>query len=391
MIGGSDPVKCKINYIATIVQPVPTIRVSEVARPRPEYFPALTGLRFFLALWVVFHHLVSKGMMLEAWSYTLPVTARVFLEQGHVAVRTFFVLSGFVLARGYANSDWKRRDIVSYGIARIARVYPVYAVSLLLISTFVYEFLSSPGVTARGKLDALAAYGFVLQGWMPEAGAGWNTPAWSLSCEFMFYLCLPMLLVWLGDRSWWKLGALIFIAMALPLALKRVGAPASWKPLLHLGDFLVGIAAARIYGWLRTPGRNWKGSGYRLYVPAMVGALGVLIAGTTADLGTALRPLNGMLVIGLALGGGAIERFLSTASAQYLGQASYSLYILHVPLLWWFGNRGPAFLRGLNSGVAIIYILGIVAVSAMCFEWVEKPANRALRDWGRRAVPQADG
>jgi peptidoglycan/LPS O-acetylase OafA/YrhL len=328
-------------------------------------------------------------MMLEAWCHTLPPVIRIFLEQGHVAVRTFFVLSGFVLARGYADSKWTGREIFSYGMARIARVYPVYAVSLLVITGFVFEFLQSSAVSAREKLDAVIAYGLVWQGWMPSAGAGWNTPAWSLSCEFFFYLCLPAVLLFLGNRSGWRLGTLIALAMLLPLTLKQLGVSTSWKPVLHLGDFLIGIAAARIYSSIRQSRFRRRISGDWLYLPAMAMGLAIVVFSGVAELGTLLRPLNGMLVIGLALGGGPVERFLSTGPAQYLGQASYSLYILHVPLLWWFGNHGPLFLRWMESGVAIVYIAGIIAISAACFEWIEQPANRAVRDWARRIARRA--
>ncbi len=367
------------------------VRVSREPRPTPEYFPALTGLRFFLALWVILHHLVSKGMMLDVWTQSLPVTARVFFEQGHVAVRTFFVLSGFVLAQGYAFSRWNRRDLISYGVARLARVYPVYLVSLLVVSYFILEFLMAPEFTAGGKLGTMAAYGLVLQGWMTNPGAGWNTPAWSLSCEFIFYLCLPVLLLWLGPRNRFKLVALVLTALVLPVILRSAGVPQAWKPVLHLGDFLVGIAAARIYSMMKASDTPWMRRGSWLYLPAItLGILVVVFPATlekVTDLGTILRPLNGMLVLGLALGGGVFARFLSSAAAQYLGQASYSMYILHVPLLWWFGNRGPIVFGNLRAGVALIYIVGIIVISAACFEWIEKPANRWLRDWGRRNLP----
>jgi peptidoglycan/LPS O-acetylase OafA/YrhL len=90
----------------------------------------------------------------------------------------------------------------------------------------------------------------------------------------------------------------------------------------------------------------------------------------------------------MALGGGPLVRFLSTGSAQYLGQASYSMYILHVPLLWWYGSP-EIFLRGyIGAGVvALVYLVGMVLISAACFEWIEKPWNRRIRDFARtRAV-----
>jgi peptidoglycan/LPS O-acetylase OafA/YrhL len=385
---------CNIEYISTIVQPAEAVLIRREARIGTEYFPALTGVRFFLALWVILHHLVSKGMMLDVWSQSLPASVRIFLEQGHVAVRTFFVLSGFVLAHGYARSRWNRQALISYGVARFARVYPVYLTSLLVVSYFILEFLMSPGPSSGGKLETVAAYGLILQGWMHDPGAGWNTPAWSLSCEFLFYLCLPAILIWLGPRSRLKLAALVATALVLPALLHRAGVPSTWKPILHLGDFLAGIAVARIYSIMKSSGSRWVQRGYWLYLPAI--AAGVLVvvfpalAGST-DPGTVLRPLNGMLVLGFALDGGALARFLSTTGARYLGQASYSMYILHVPLLWWFGNHGPVPLGHTRGEVAliylaVIYIAGIVLISAACFQWVEKPANRWIRNWARHRL-----
>ena len=78
------------------------------------------------------------------------------------------------------------------------------------------------------------------------------------------------------------------------------------------------------------------------------------------DLNSALRPLNGMLLIGLALGGGPVARALSTRVAVYLGKSSYAMYILHVPILWWCLRRSPEFPplalhcdrdRGLGAGL----------------------------------------
>ena len=330
---------------------------------------------------------MSKGMMLDAWTHSLPSAVRTFFEQGHVAVKTFFVLSGFVLTQGYARSRWDRRSLIAYGVARFARVYPVYLVSLLIVSYFIVEFLMDPRFSTGGKLQAITSYGLLLQGWMQNAGAGWNTPAWSLSCELVFYIVLPVFLMWVGPGSRMKIALLASMAVLLPILLRRAGTPENWKPIIHTGDFLMGIAAARIYSLIRSSEKAWLHRGYWLYLPAL--AIGMIVVTFPAilmdsiDLGTALLPLNGMLVLGLALGGGRLARMLSTVAVQYLGQISYSIYILHVPLLWWFGNRGPVVLAQLQWCVAMIYILAIVIISAACFEWIEKPANRMIRDWGR--------
>ena len=88
-----------------------------------------------------------------------------------------------------------------------------------------------------------------------------------------------------------------------------------------------------------------------------------------------------LALIGLALGGGAMARMLSTPAAEYLGKASYSMYILHVPVLWWYGRwavHGP--LRPLPGAAALVYFALVILVSALSFEWVEMPANRWIRD-----------
>ena len=62
-------------------------------------FPALTGLRFFLALWVILHHLTGPGQKLEATALLLPHGLFTLIRGGYQAVTTFFVLSGFVLTQ----------------------------------------------------------------------------------------------------------------------------------------------------------------------------------------------------------------------------------------------------------------------------------------------------
>jgi peptidoglycan/LPS O-acetylase OafA/YrhL len=95
-----------------------------------------------------------------------------------------------------------------------------------------------------------------------------------------------------------------------------------------------------------------------------------------------LRPLNVALLIGLALGGGYIAKILSSNAAGYLGKASYSMYILHVPLLWWysrytfyrFGATPPAW-------TGFLFIAAVIGISIAAFEFVETPGNRWIRDW----------
>ena len=272
------------------------------------HLPALTGLRSLLALWVVLHHLSNRGGMLDAAVRALPAALHELAVSGYWAVATFFVLSGFVLARTYAASRWDRSSLIRYGIARWARVYPVYFLSLMILAPIIFHDLVSfpQGRSLALRLSLLFNYGLVLQGWTGHLPVQWNTPAWSLSCELFFYLCFPlaMLLV----KSARRRGTLVIASagFALPVLCRLLNVPDALKPLLHLGDFLVGIACARIYEALVRSHLRLAGRGYWLYLPAAAGSAVVIALPQIANwiyLDFALRPLNALLLIGLALGG----------------------------------------------------------------------------------------
>ncbi len=344
------------------------------------HLPALTGLRFVLALWVVLHHLTGRGMMLDAWVRALPPAGGGLVRGGYLAVGTFFVLSGFVLARNYNNSGWTRHALVRYGVSRFARIYPVYLLSLLVVSPFIVA------ERAPYKTALLADYGLVLQGWTGTLPVNWNTPAWSLSCEVFFYICFPLALALLGRLNWRVVWAITAVTCFLPGVMLRLGIPDMWKPLIHLSDFVIGIAASSAYDLLQRSRLDLEGRGYWLYLPAAAAGAALIakpdLAPATLGLNSTLRPLNALLIVGLALGGGLFARGLSTRLAVYLGKASYSLYILHIPLLWWYKRFGvPPFRWVPPAALAFVYVAGTVAVSAAVFRLVEEPANRHLRNW----------
>ena len=338
-----------------------------------------------LAVWVIVHHLTGKGMMLEPWVQSLPAGLESLVRGGYLAVGTFFVLSGFVLARSYGQKEWNRGSLVRYGISRIARVYPGYLLSLVIVSPFIYRSLFAGGAGSHRRAALIADYGLVLQGWTGSLGVGWNTPAWSLSCELFFYLCFPVLLMFFGKPTWPRIATAIALSIVLPLALEQLHVPWWWKPFYHTADFLVGIVASHLFDALHD--LSFKRIGVWLY--GIAGSLGALmvafpkcLSNYSLDVNGTLRPLNVAILIGLAIGGGLPARLLSSRMVKYLGKASYSMYILHVPLLWWYSRY--VWRNGLvvsATAAAAIYIAGVIVISAAAFELVEEPANRMIRRW----------
>ncbi len=336
---------------------------------RPKHLPALTGLRFFLALWVMFTHLIGAGHVYEPIVLMLPGPLQEILRHGYQAVPTFFVLSGFVLTRNYAATRWTRANVWKYLVGRLARVYPVYLLSLLIVSPFIVKAADQP----KGWLVAMHLT--LLQGWFSgHYTAGWNTPAWSLSCEMFFYLIFPLLVVPMKNRGWAGTLAAAVVATGLTQAMWLAGVSDQIKPLIHVSDFLMGIAAARAYELLIA--RRHAMEGTWLYWTGFGGLAAILgyarFLPDGLSMNTLLRPMNALLLVGLGLGGGWLARALSARPVVYLGKASYGMYILHIPILWW-AVSWPDF------AVRYLYMALVVGLSCVVFAVFEEPANQWIR------------
>jgi peptidoglycan/LPS O-acetylase OafA/YrhL len=356
-----------------------------------DVMPALTGIRFPLALWVVSHHLTGAGRMLDPLT-SANGTVRAAVDAAWVGLSVFFAISGFVLARRYHGTTWNRPALVQYAVARGARVYPVYLLSLLILVPIIGEAMRAGTLgSPRDQIGLLLNHVLLLQGWHRPA-VHWNTPAWSLSCEVFFYALFPLAILLVRQATWPRLVATACLAFVVPVALRLWLEPPLPKPPLYFGDFLIGLVAGRLYDRLRASQIPLDRIGPWFYGPACLG--GVLLLTYRYDLGSFLafdagiRIASAMLVLGLACGGGALWRWLSSSFMTAGGRASYAIYILHIPVLWWFERSElRAALPSLMAG--LVYILMVVAMSMVVSRHFEEPVNHILRRWfgARRALP----
>jgi len=305
----------------------------------------------------------------------LPHGIFTLIRGGYQAVTTFFVLSGFVLTRSYAATRWTRSATRRYALGRVARVYPVYLLSLLVVAPFILADQTP------GKPGYLAAHLLLVQAWLGAIPINWNTPAWSLSCEMFFYALFPCAALFIRRANWRNIVLAAAFACWLTRMMWAAGISDNIKPLVHLADFLMGIVAACAYELLERRARPPRG--WWFYVTGFAGAaLAIAYAGALPkwiDLNTVLRPFNAILLIGLAFGGGTLTRFLSTKPIVYLGKSSYAMYILHVPILWWCLRRSMEF-------PPLAYVAIVIAVSAAVYGLFEEPANRRLRNTNNSAA-----
>jgi peptidoglycan/LPS O-acetylase OafA/YrhL len=367
-----------------------SIEIAPASRPAmappADHMPALTGIRFPLAFWVVAHHVGGPGHMLSPLVGAAPAL-RAFVEAAWVALTVFFAISGFVLARRYRASVWTRPVLARYAAARLGRIYPVYLLSLLillpiLVSAAADESLGRP----HERFGLLVNYVFLLQGWIRPA-VNWNTPAWSLSAEVFFYAAAPLILVLARRTSWPSILGTAVVACAVPIALRLTIEPPIPKALLYFGDFLIGVSAAGLYDRFRDDGWNVSRAGRWLVGPSLLGGAALLIwrdqFGSFLVFDTGVRLASAALVLGLACGSGVAARALSSRPALIGGRASYAIYILHIPILWWY-PRTPlhAALPPVVSGLVYVALVTLVAVAVS--RHYEGPANAAVRHWFER-------
>ena len=206
-----------------------SLPAKNLLKQAPE-LPALTGLRFFAAIYVVFYHFVFPNL------HTIVSPLRSALSAGFSAVGFFFVLSGFVLTYSYLGAGRRSIDRRSFWKARLSRIYPAYFFAFLLAAPFrnlgflpCQRFASCRGETTLGA----GLYLTLLQSWTPWTAWYWNIPAWSLSVEVFFYFCFPfavIVLYRLRPRTCLKLAGTLWLAGLIVPAVYCALRPVSAQP-----------------------------------------------------------------------------------------------------------------------------------------------------------------
>ena len=164
------------------------------------------------------------------------------------------------------------------------------------------------------------------------------------------------------------------MACVLTQALWITGISDQIKPLVHLADFMMGIAVSRAFDLLTQ--RRSAPSGRWFYRTGFLGSALILAYAQylpgSISMNTLLRPMNALLLLGLGLGGGPLAHVLSARPIVYLGKSSYAMYILHIPILWW-AVSWPSF------AVTYLYVPFVVGLSCAVYQVFEEPANRFVR------------
>jgi peptidoglycan/LPS O-acetylase OafA/YrhL len=290
---------------------------------------------------------------------------------GYLGVDLFFLLSGYVIAHAYLE-QFRRPDLTTYGRflgRRVARVWPMHALCLLL-------FLGGPSCRDAGTVAANLA---MVHAWGFLDSTTCNDPSWSISCEFFTYLLFPIV-AWLllaPERGRGLPLALLGIAGLAALSWLHPGhtldATAQYGTVRALSGFAIGASLCRAFAETR-PRLAFDALGCAILAGmaglAVVGAPDLYVVG-----------LAGPLVVSVALCDGPLKRVLSFAPVVWLGEISYSVYLLHHFIIDRFKDAGGEITTAWRT---VLLLAVICALASITYVWIERPARRA-------AVRMVDG
>ena len=334
----------------TIEPHAPPHAADPVPPQRPltaERFHQLDGLRAVAAGIVVFHHSFSRPVQMALESTgdpALTYLGKLLMATTGSGVELFFVLSGVVLLRPYVRGLRPFKP-GTYFLRRAERLWPPYLVVLALEGLLTFVAATYP--TALSRADRGLDFTFkdlALQ--VPIVNFGspfWNMAWWSLSIEVLFYLTVPLVLpvfIWRG------LNRTMFLLLAVGLwmagfYLRPHVTPHSAVPwtysIQQLAEysicFLIGIAIAK-FDW--PPRAGWALIG--------LGILYVLVSVPYPALNyhAAYGMFYGGVIMLSFVRGSRLRKFLAHDLLVWLGERSYSLFLIHFTVFFavnWMVSR----------------------------------------------------
>jgi peptidoglycan/LPS O-acetylase OafA/YrhL len=370
-------------------------------KPFPSDLRMLTALRALAALMVVLFHFADRTAPGSALHTTL-------IDHGQLGVDIFFVLSGFILAHVYLERCAQGRFAMGdFLVNRLARLYPMHLVMLLLavgnglaawrngLALEVYgPMLGLDPVTGHGALWNLLTSLTLTHAWGTTNGHYFNSVSWSISAEAAAYLLFPLIAaasLAFGARAKQRMAVAVLVYLACELAARcLLGAglnDLSWRYgiLRILPEFAMGVA---VYGL--GVARPLSRDALLWLLPAGLGlTIGLLALGAPVAV---MPPLFAGVILLIA----SAEREHLTPPAWalnplvYLGEISYSTYMLHLFLGKVYFNALARLFgydpHALPAYQCVLALVPILLASAVSYHCVEQPGRTLLkRLWQARA------
>lgn len=340
-------------------------------------FASIDGLRGYLAFGVFIHHSVITWIFLSTGRIEFP-PSNFYSQLGQGSVALFFMITGFLFWDRLL-SQGRQHDWLAFAISRVFRLYPLYLPLMLLVFVCVFYLQNWEMKESAWKLIGQVLSWLVFErpdvNQYPQTGMLISNVTWTLAYEMFFYLSLPLTAMVFIYRGSWLQTVLCLVGI---YALYQV---VGWEHSLKkhfLASFLGGIAAAY---WIRRPHLlAWSKTPLAGGIALLALAIVFTVFSRTFNLG-ALLLISLFFVI--VASGNPLFGALKPRSIRWLGEISYSTYLLHGFVLWLLIQQLPPLLH-LDARESWIFLplmaLGsclLIIISTLTYLFIEKPGINA--------------
>lgn len=329
----------------------------------------LTGLRGVAALWVVAFHVAPQ----VGWTMGLKGDVAI-VDRGYLAVDFFFMLSGFVLSMAYQGrfQNHLLEDAKRFAIGRIARILPLNTFVLCLLLGLVAINVKALTMSPASKpLISWVACLLLIQTWWPGHSTVWNYPAWSLSAEWFTYATFPALAAAVGKmRSRYAsfgYAALCLAALAFIIMVKHSSALSSTNGLAIVRCLLEFYAGALVFQGVvgQQPGAFW--------LPPTMALAELCMIAMVPGLDLLAPWLFAILIVAAYWQVQPIRILFGNPVAYFLGEISFSIYLIHAPLLLIVKALIQYWPTTLHPLILPAYFGVLIGLSYLSYRWIERP------------------
>lgn len=314
------------------------------------YLPVIVALRGLASVAVCMFH-YTKGFADNDG------ILRAVFRNGWMGVEVFFVISGFVIPFSLLGTSFKSGHYFKFMKKRFLRIEPAYLISVLVI--VLLNFLSSKTPGFRGEpfsvsIELLLQHAGYLVGFFNNT---WLNPVyWTLEIEFHYYLLIGVLIaLWNLNKRWLSIATILGLLLLSFLNQKTI-------PFFNYTDiFVLGIITA----FYRK--ENLKS----LPFIALILVLGCVVLNNH---GTAIALLTATTAALIAF----YSSLGNTKILMFLGNISYSLYLLHIPIGGKVINLSKRFeLTEISKfGVVLIALAFSIFAAWLFYKYIEKPSHQ---------------
>lgn len=342
----------------------------------------LTSLRFFFSVLVFTSHL----WFLEYDHPTVAYIHKNIFKEGFIGVSFFFILSGFIMSYSYGQKLLEDRiSFTNYWVARVARIYPVHFLTLVLAIPLSFN------TDVISWVDKLLLNLLLLQSFIPSDGyyLTFNAVSWSISTEMFFYIVFPVLVLLFTRRKLrWAVMLAYIVLIPIGVALTKDAlhhAIFYVNPLMRLGDFIVGMMLYRLYAQRKdNEYLNNRRFANIAEVLTMLTMFGFLYFYKHIPMGYRYSlyylPPMALLVYVFSYSKGFISDIMSHRLFVFLGDVSFVFYMLHILVIRYYTMLQAEFtMLPLNYVAAIILYFVTLGLAIIVHKYYEMPLSNYLR------------